>query len=118
MQTQKQILGRFGEDCVVERLRRDGFEIMERNWRSGHHEIDIIARKWDRVHFVEVKTRRADAAAPPEAAVTQAKCAAVYKAANHYMALRRIELEPQFDVAAVEVYPDGQCEIRYTEDAM
>jgi len=118
MQTQEQILGRFGEDCVVERLRRDGFEIMERNWRSGRYEIDIIARKWDTVRFVEVKTRRADAAAPPETAVTPAKCAAVYKAASHYMALRRIDLEPQFDVAAVDVYPDGKWEIRYTENAM
>ena len=62
--------GRMGERAAAEFLRRAGYEICALNWRSGRYELDIVARKGDFVHFVEVKTRRADGLTPPEAAVT------------------------------------------------
>ena len=48
-------LGKWGEEMVVEHLVKEGYAIVERNWRSNHHEIDIIATKGDMVAFVEVK---------------------------------------------------------------
>ena len=36
-------LGKIGEDLAVEYLQDKGYQILERNWRSGHKEIDIIA---------------------------------------------------------------------------
>ena len=89
--------GRRGERAVLEYLRREGFTILELNWRWGRYELDIIARKWDELHFVEVKTRRA---------------------ASSYMAAHRIRLEPQFDLAAVDVFPDGSMQVRFMERAM
>ena len=49
--------GAQGEDIAIDYLRRKGYVILDRNWRSGHREIDIVARKDDTVVFVEVKAR-------------------------------------------------------------
>ena len=49
--------GTLGEDIAVDFLRRKGYILLDRNWRSGHKEIDIVARQGDTVVFVEVKAR-------------------------------------------------------------
>lgn len=49
--------GRFGEDLAVKLLRKKGYKILERNYRAGHNEIDIIAENKEYTVFVEVKTR-------------------------------------------------------------
>ena len=51
-------LGAAGEELAVAWLRAHGFIIMDRNWRMGRYELDIVAARGDRVHFVEVKLRR------------------------------------------------------------
>ena len=50
-------LGKAGEYVACGFLRSMGHIILERNWRSGHLEIDIISLDRDGIHFVEVKTR-------------------------------------------------------------
>ena len=50
-------LGKKGEDLAVEHLWGKGYKILNRNWKSGKHEIDIIAENKDFIVFVEVKTR-------------------------------------------------------------
>ena len=50
-------IGRFGEDIAVKLLRKKGFKILERNYRAGHNELDIIAENKEYTVFVEVKTR-------------------------------------------------------------
>ena len=51
-------IGGRGEDIAMQWLRERGFLIVERNWRVGHYEIDIIAQRYDTLHFIEVKTRK------------------------------------------------------------
>lgn len=110
--------GRRGERIAAEWLRSRGFEIRELNWRYGRYEIDIIAQRWDTIRFVEVKTRRAGALTPPEAAITRAKFRSLRRAADHYLTLHSLDLEPQFDLFAVEIAPDGSASVRYEERAM
>ena len=50
--------GTWGEELAAAYLRQQGFVILERDWHSGHRDIDIIAQKNDCIVFVEVKTRR------------------------------------------------------------
>ena len=103
--------GRAGERAAAEYLRRAGYEICALNWRSGRYELGIV-------HFVEVKTRRAGSLTPPEAAVTPQKFRALTRAAVRYLAATGGQDEAQFDLAAVDVMPDGHMEVRLVEQAM
>ena len=107
--------GRAGERAAVEYLRGAGYEICALNWR---YELDIVARKAGIVHFVEVKTRRVGSLTPPEAAVTPQKFRALTRAAVRYLAATGGQEEAQFDLAAVDVMPDGRMEVRLVERAM
>lgn len=69
-------LGKWGEDEAARFLQRKGFTILERDWRVGKRDLDIIALKEDGklLVFVEVKTRRNDVYLQPEEAVNTTKC--------------------------------------------
>lgn len=107
-------LGRRGEDVACEFLTGKGHTIVERNYRSGHLEIDIITLDKDGVHFVEVKSRVAPVAVSPEENVTAAKQKKVADAALRYLHTSKdkrlsADLEVSFDVVAVTF--DGGGEI-------
>ncbi|MEN8187811.1 MAG: YraN family protein, partial [Bacteroidota bacterium] len=59
-------LGKKGEDLAVEFLIKNGFEILDRNWRFKKAEIDIIAQKDDLLVMAEVKTRSTDFFGDPQ----------------------------------------------------
>lgn len=111
-------IGRCGEDAAVDYLRGKGFLILERNWRNGRYEIDIIAQRWDEIHFVEVKTRKVDGWSSAEQAIDEHKFRSLSRAASLYLALKRCELEPVFDLCAVDRFPNGEYVVRYSENAM
>lgn len=110
--------GDRGEDAAAQWLRERGFELCARNWRSGRYEIDIVARRGDTLHFVEVKTRRAGGLTPPEAAITFRKFRALRHAAEAYLERYSACEELQFDLAAVDMAEDGTVEVRFVERAM
>lgn len=110
--------GRAGERAATEHLRRAGYDICALNWRQGRYELDIVARKRGVLHFVEVKTRRADGLTPPEAAMTARKQRALRLAADAFLAHAGWEAEVQFDLAAVDMLPDGTARVRLIEHAM
>lgn len=109
-------LGRKGEDEVCSYLTELGHTVLERNYRCGHLEIDIISIAPDGIHFVEVKSRTVPVQGEPEEAVGAAKQRHLASAAGKY--LRRNEetlgsdLEVWFDVAAV-TFDGSRMELRY-----
>jgi putative endonuclease len=54
--TEKQKIGQIGEDSACKWLEKEGYVIIERNYLKKWGEIDIIAKRADRIHFVEVKS--------------------------------------------------------------
>lgn len=113
--------GRLGEEAVAEALRRGGFEIVARNWREGRYELDIVARRADTLHFVEVKTRRTGALTPPEEALTPQKRRALRRAVEAFVAAagaRYDGFELCFDLAAVHRGTDGGLRIEWFADAV
>lgn len=56
MKTEKRKTGDMGEDLVCEYLKDRGYIILERNYLRPWGELDVVARKDDKIHFIEVKT--------------------------------------------------------------
>ncbi len=110
--------GRRGEDAAAEWLRGAGFELLDRNWRSGRYELDIVALRGGELHFAEVKTRRAEGLTPPEQAATPAKQRAMMRAAAAYVRAHPMEVcDFRFDLLAVDAAADGTVVVRFVPDA-
>lgn len=116
--TEKQERGALGEQAAVDYLRKQGFMIVERNYRIGRSEIDIVASRYDELHFVEVKTRKAGSMIAPEEAINERKLRALRRAASAYMAQHRSPLEPRFSLVAVDMIGERVESLRFVEDAL
>lgn len=107
----KKQIGDFGEQMAVRYLRLHGYTVKERNWRSGHMEIDIIATTPGTVAFVEVKTRTytketLDTAPPPGTAVKSEKQRLTRRAAKDYLWQHPTKKQPRMDVIEVWLMRD------------
>ena len=94
-------LGKWGEDIASEYLIHTGYQIVERDWKSGRRDIDIIATDGKEVVFVEVKTRRNSLYSTPEEAVDYRKLQSLRLAINHYIHYRHINSEVRFDIISI-----------------
>ena len=74
-----------GEIVAEEHLRAKGYAIIERDWHSGHKDIDIIAKQGAEYVFIEVKTRTSNDFMAPEQAVNTQKLRNLRIAINHYI---------------------------------
>ena len=110
-------LGTWGEEQAAEFLIHKGYTILERDWKSGHRDIDIIATNGQVVVFVEVKARRNRVFGEPEDAVDYMKMHNLRAAINHYVKFKNIRLDIRFDIITVVGTPYmGQAEITHIED--
>ena len=78
-------LGRFGEELAVRYLREQGMEVIGRNWRCPHGEVDVIAMDGNCLVICEVKTRAPSAFGDPVEAVTAAKARRLRRLAGAYL---------------------------------
>lgn len=100
-------LGRFGEKAAADYLKKKGYRILEKNFRAGKNEIDIIASRKKEIVFVEVKTRTLSALGDlpygnPLEAVDTPKQKRTLAAASAYLCKSETEQMPRFDI--IEVY--------------
>ncbi|MEI7896905.1 MAG: YraN family protein [bacterium] len=109
-------LGKAGEALALTLLESKGYLILEKNWKYGREEIDIIARDGNFIVIVEVKTRSSNTYAEPEAAVNRSKQRILIRAANAYVNYRRQYGDVRFDIITVLVRPEGE-EINHIVDA-
>ncbi len=110
-------LGKWGEEVATAYLQEKGYTIIERDWKSGHRDIDIIAIDEQTVVFVEVKTRRNRIFGDPEEAVDYMKLRHLRSAINHYVKYKNIRQTVRLDIITVVGTPNGESpEISQTED--
>ena len=109
-------LGKWGEDLAAVWLQQKGYTIIERDWKSGHRDIDIIARDHQTVVFVEVKTRRNRLYGDPEEAIDYRKLQSLQQAINHYIKYRHIDSEIRFDIITVVGMIGDTPEIDHIKD--
>ena len=116
MQTEKQVQGKKGEVIAAEYLINKGYSILERNWQSGHLEVDLIVSDENMLVFVEVKTRKSTAFGEPEDFVTVQKQRNIIRAAGAYIRKTGITKEVRFDIVSV-VLDKGLESVKHIERA-
>ena len=105
-QTRAQALGALGERIAARWLQRDGWQVVDRRWRSGRRDLDLVAIRDDVVAFVEVKTRRSTWSGQPVEAVNWRKQRELTRSAQAWMDQRGTLLAPagavfRFDVVGI-----------------
>lgn len=104
----RQRLGRWGERVAATYLESIGNEVIARNWRCRHGEIDLVLRDRDTIVFVEVKTRRGRDFGAPEEALTPRKAQKLLELGQQYIADHELaDSAWRIDLVAVELDQDG-----------
>jgi putative endonuclease len=110
-------IGAQGEEIAARFLLSKKYEILDRNYRCRHGEIDIIARRKNVLIFIEVKTRRSCAFGSPLEAVSLKKQRSISSVAQAYLQHNRLSSSAaRFDVIAV-LLGSGTPEIEHIENA-
>lgn len=100
----RQKFGKSGEELAARYLKRMGYQLLCRNYRSRFGEIDIIARDADTVVFVEVKSRKTSTYGHPKYAITYAKQEKISKTALYYLKSNgQSSSKARFDVVTISV---------------
>jgi putative endonuclease len=127
--TQKQSIGKKGEQLALHFLIEKGFDTLATNFRAGkgngiasNGEIDIIVKKENVIHFIEVKTRKNDDFGNPESFVSEAQANKIAQTAELFLEKYEEELNQnfkgfiQFDIISVLFEKDILKEILHLED--
>ena len=98
-------VGKWGERYALDILDREGYILIETDWRPprGHRDLDIIAYTPDRrvMVFIEVKTRSRKHDIQPEDAVDRKKILNLQHAANQYIKMFNVVEEVRFDIISI-----------------
>jgi len=110
-------LGQWGEDLAAAYLQGKGYQIVERDWKSGRRDIDIIAQdETGIIVFVEVKTRRSRVFGEPEESIDFRKLQSLQQAINHYIKSHRISGEVRFDIISIVGTIGSEPDINHIKD--
>lgn len=112
----KQSVGKIGEDLGASWLTKKGFIVLDRNWRHGRHEMDLIAIKDGCLHFIEIKTRRNLAFGWPEENITSQKILRMGWLAEAYMRNHKTNGVIQLDILSVILSPAHPPSFFFIED--
>ena len=95
-------LGRVGEDEAIKFVKKQGYRILQTNYKTKSGEIDIIAEDKKVVAFIEVKTRTTNEYGSPLEAVNHHKQKKIIQVANQFLLNYKVEnRECRFDVVAI-----------------
>ena len=120
MKVNNRLTGAWGEALAAEYLRKKRYTLVGAGYRCRFGEIDLIAKNFRYLVFVEVKLRRSDSFAQAREYVDRHKQDRLRMTASMYLAEHPTRLQPRFDV--IEIYaPQGmetlQPQIYHMEDA-
>lgn len=94
-------LGKKGEQLAIDFLLKNGYDIVERNYRFDKAEVDIIAQKDNILAIVEVKTRSTVDFGNPQDFVKPKQIQRLVKAVDEYVTVNRLDVEVRFDIIAI-----------------
>ena len=109
--------GKEGEKIAADFLKKNGYRIIDKNFRCPLGEIDIVAREKGAIIFVEVKTRKSSELGYPEQAVGVRKQKKMSQLAMWYLQKKKIiDTSARFDVVAITMLSSGN-EIKLFKNA-
>lgn len=110
-------IGHNGEEIACDFLLSRGHQILDRNWRAGHLELDIVTEAEDGVHFVEVKARTAPVTSTLTDQVNKVKQKRISAAALQYLNKKHLlGQEVFFDIVSV-LFDGPETVVRYFPQA-
>ena len=104
-----QVIGNTGEEFVAEYLKKKGYIISAKNYRTKFGEIDIIAKIKNKIVFVEVKTRKTNSFGTPLEAITKTKYNNIKTGVLTYLQENKIK-SYQIDVIGITLEPELKIE--------
>lgn len=112
------LIGDWGEHIAAQHLERTGWTILERNFRIGRKEIDLVARRSGVLAFIEVKSRRGSQFGHPLTAVVARKRNSIRQVAEGWIA-RYGDQDTlyRFDAIAVVRQNCGPIRLQHVENA-
>jgi putative endonuclease len=111
-------IGKIGEEIAVQYLAKNGYIILEKNFKVAFGEIDIIVEKNNCICFVEVKSRKSEKYGLPEEAITQFKKNKIIKVAQLYIKKKHIRNKLfRFDVISINLDKRISIIIRHIKNA-
>lgn len=118
----RQMKGRRGEDIALEYLLQQGMVLLERNWRCGHKELDLVMLDGNFIRVVEVRSRTWPSGTDPLESVDEAKRRKIISAARGFcatVARERGVLEGRevvFDVVSI-LFNGDLFKVEYVKEA-
>lgn len=110
-------IGEVGEQMACDFLQTRGHQILDRNWRSGHLELDIVSEGPDGLHFVEVKARTAPVTTTITDQVNTIKQKRISAAALQYLNKNHLDgKDVYFDIVSV-LFDGRETVVRYFPQA-
>ena len=102
-------IGNIGEEAAVQALKKRGYKIIARNYRTKMGEIDIVAKDGEYTVFVEVRLRKSNAFGSPADTIDRRKQQKIIKAAQMYAVKNDIYDTPmRFDAVLINADTDGK----------
>jgi putative endonuclease len=108
--------GKIGEDMAIKYLVDKSYVIIDRNWRHRNWEVDVIASKGNRLHFIEVKTRRTNTFGYPEDDVSKRKIRYLMGAAEEFLLINPQWKLIQFDILSITLEKNKEPKFYLIED--
>ena len=109
-------LGIKGEKLAIDFLLKNGYKILEKNYRYLKAEVDIIAQIGEVLVAVEVKTRSSDYFGDPQDFITPKKIKLLVSAIDFYVIKRELDVEVRFDIIAI-LHQNNKFTLEHLEDA-
>ncbi len=118
MVNKQQQFGKESEALAVKLLKKDGYKIVEKNYRTKLGEIDIIAKEKKTIVFVEVKARKSTHYGNAKWGVTPKKQQKISMVALQYLKdTKQINKKARFDVVAINFKNDDTFAFEIVKNA-
>lgn len=113
---QHNLTGNNGEAMAAVYLSENGYQVLHKNWRHSHWEVDIIAEKDSILHFFEIKTRLTKKFGHPEDGVDKKKIQNLINAAEEYLYQQPKWTRVQFNILSITILKNEPVEYFLIED--